>query len=73
MTLEEASVLLIQAVYMVAFMYGVVLIFEAAWNLKNSQIAEGLSGILAALFLAMGPSLISFLFTVFGLPGGLDL
>ena len=40
MTLEEASVLLIQDVYMVAFMYGVVLIFEAAWNLKNSQIAE---------------------------------
>ena len=73
MTLTEGIQILLQAVYMVAFMYGVVLIFEASWRLKSAQIAEGLNGILAALFLVMGPSLIRILFTLFGLPGGFDI
>ncbi len=73
MSLNEGILILLRAVYMVAFMYGVVLIFEAAWRLKSAQIAEGLNGILAALFLAMGPTLIRTFFTVFGLPGGFDL
>lgn len=73
MSLIEAAQILLRAVYMVAFMYGVVLIIEASWKLKSAQIAEGLNGILAALFLAMGPTLIRTFFTVFGLPGGFDL
>ena len=73
MTLLEGATLILQAVYMVAFMYGVILLFEAAWKIKSSQIAEGLNGILAALFLAMGPSVLRLFFTIFGLPGGFDL
>lgn len=73
MTLEQGAALLLQAVYMVAFLYGLVLIFEAAWKIKSSQLDEALSGILAALFLAMGPSLMRLLFSTFGLPGGFDL
>ena len=73
MTLVEGAGIILSAVYMLAFIYGVVLIFESSWQLKNAQIAEAINGILAALFLAMGPTLIRFLFTVFGLPGGFDL
>lgn len=73
MTLSDGIKILLQAVYMIAFMYGVVLIFEASWRLKSAQVAEGLNGILAALFLVIGPSLIQVLFTLFGLPGGFDL
>ena len=73
MSLIEAMKILLQAIYMVAFMYGVILIFESAMRFKNSQIAESLNGILAALLLAMGPTLIRVFFTVFGLPGGFAL
>ena len=73
MTLADGAALLLKAVYMIAFMYGVILIFEAAWKLKSSQIEEALIGILAALFLAIGPSLIHLLFLVFSLPGGFDI
>ena len=73
MTLNDGLQHVLQAVYMVAFIYGIVLIFESAMRFKNAQIAESLQGILAALFLAMGPTLIRTFFTVFGLPGGFDL
>ena len=73
MSLNDAIRVLLDAVYMVAFMYGVILIFESAMRFKNSQIAEALNGILAALFLAMGPTIIRVFFTVFGLPGGFAL
>ena len=73
MTLIDGATILLRAVYMVAFMYGVVLIFEGAWRMKNSDPTEGMNGILAALFLTIGPSLMRILFTVFGLPGGFDL
>ena len=73
MTLQEGTAILLQAVYMIAFMYGVILIFEAAWSFKNAEIAEGMSGILAALFLALGPAAVGLLFSVFGLPGGFEL
>ena len=73
MTLVEGAAILLKAVYMIAFMYGVILIFEAAWKLKSSQVEEALTGILAALFLVIGPSLIQLLFTVFSLPGGFSI
>ena len=73
MTLSEGLQDVLQVVYMVAFIYGVILVFESAIRFKNSQIAESLQGMLAALFLAMGPTLIRTFFTVFGLPGGFDL
>lgn len=73
MTLNDGAAVILRAVYMVAFMYGVLLVMEAAWSLKSSQITEALNGILAALLLAMGPTLIRLLFAVFGLPGGFDL
>ncbi len=73
MTLAQGSTYILQAVYMVAFIYGVVLIFEAAWSLRSSQISDALNGILAALFLVLGPTLIQVLFSVFSLPGGFDL
>jgi hypothetical protein len=73
MTLVQGIAHLLQAVYMIAFIYGVVLIFEAAWSLKSSQISDALNGILAALFLVLGPSLIQVLFSIFSLPGGFDL
>ena len=73
MTLTEGIQLVLQAVYMVAFMYGVVLLFEAAWKLKSSDVAESINGITAVLFLAVGPTIIRTFFTIFGLPGGFDL
>ena len=73
MTLADGAAVLLKAVYMIAFMYGVILIFEAAWKLKSSQVEEALLGILAALFLVIGPALIQLLFTVFSLPGGFDI
>ena len=73
MTLMEGIQLLLRAVYMLAFIYGIVLLFEAAWKLKSSDVAESLNGITAVLLLAMGPSVIRTFFTVFGLPGGFDL
>ena len=73
MTLMEGAAILLRAVYMVAFMYGVVLIIESAWRMKSSDATEGMNGIMAILFLTAGPSLIRILFTVFGLPGGFDL
>ena len=73
MTLMEGMQIILSAVYMFAFLYGVVLLFEAAWRLKSAQIAEALNGIFAVLFLAMGPTIIRLFFTIFGLPGGFDL
>lgn len=73
MTLLEGASIILQAVYMVAFMYGVVLLIEAAWQLKSSQVAEAFNGILAALFLTMGPSLLRLFFSLFSLPGAFDL
>jgi hypothetical protein len=73
MTLTEGLQLILQAVYMVAFMYGIVHLFEAAWQLKNAQVAECLNRITAVLLLAMGPTLIRVFFTLFGLPGGFDI
>jgi len=73
MTLADGAMILLRAVYMIAFIYGVILIFEAAWKMKNAQVAEAMMGILGALLLAMGPTLIRVLFTIFALPGGFDL
>ena len=73
MTLAEGLQIILQAVYMVAFMYGIVLLFETAWQLKSSHVTESMSGILSVLFLAMGPSVIKVFFTLFGLPGGFDI
>jgi hypothetical protein len=73
MNLLDGVKMVLSAVYMVAFIYAVVLLFEAAWSLKSAQIAEALNGILAVIFLAMGPTVIRLFFTIFGLPGGFDL
>ena len=73
MTLTEGIQVLLQAVYMVAFIYGIVLLIESAWKMKSSDVAESLNGILAVLFLAMGPTVIRTFFTVFNLPGGFNL
>ena len=73
MTLIEGISILLNGVYMLAFIYGILLIIEAAWKLKSGQISESLTGVFSALFLAMGPSMLRFLFFVFGLPGGFDL
>ena len=73
MTLTDGIQNVLQAVYMVAFMYGIVLLFESAWRLKSSEVTESLNGIIAVLFLAAGPTVIRTFFTIFGLPGGFEL
>lgn len=73
MTLIEGAAVILKAVYMIAFLYGVVLIIEAAWNYKNSQTAESFAGIYTALLLAAGPSIVYLFFSIFSLPGGFTL
>jgi hypothetical protein len=66
-----ASVLLV--VYMVAFMYGVVLIFEGAWKTKNGNPTEAQEAIISAMILAVGPIMIETLFNIFGIPGAFSI
>ena len=69
MTLQEGMQELLKVVYMVAFVYGVILVMEGGYKLKNGDVADAKMGIISALLLTAGPFIIEALFLSFGLPG----
>jgi hypothetical protein len=73
MTLEEGLIEILKIVYMVAFMYGVILIMEGAWKIKSGDATDVKMAIISVMLLAAGPMILRFLFDVFGFPGAFNI
>ena len=71
--LSAALISVIRIIYSIVFMYGVVLIFEGAWQLKQGDATTVKVSVFGALMLCMGPLIIEFLFKLFGFEGALGL
>lgn len=56
--------------YLIMFMYGLVMIYQAAATLRKDP-EEGMKGIIGAIFLVAGPLILRFLFSEFQIDTGM--
>ncbi len=61
----------LNVLYVIMFLYGVVMLFQAGAKFNSGNSEEGMKGILGAAFLVAGPLLIRWLFELFNINTGM--